>query len=77
MVGVRFLTEEKYFSQLHSVNTDSGAHPAYYSIGKRAFSPGVKRLGCEADQSLPPSAEVQNGGAVTHFPINLREVAVN
>jgi len=27
-------------------------------------SPGVKRLGCEADHSSPSTAEVKNGGAI-------------
>jgi hypothetical protein len=73
---VRFLAEEQYFSKLHSVETGSEAHPAYHAIGKGALSPGVKRLGCEADHSLPHSAEVQNGGVITPFLINLHEAVV-
>jgi hypothetical protein len=30
------------FSLLHSVQTDTGAHPASYPMGTRADSPGVK-----------------------------------
>jgi hypothetical protein len=41
------------------------------------FSPGVKRSGREADQSLPSSAEVKNGGAIPSFPICLHGVVLN
>jgi hypothetical protein len=34
----------------------------------RAASPGVKRLGREADHSPPSSAEVKNGGAIPPLP---------
>jgi hypothetical protein len=30
-----------------------------------AISPGVKRLGSEADHSLPISAEIKNAGAIS------------
>jgi hypothetical protein len=33
-----------------------------------AVSPGVKRLGSEADHSPPTSAEVKNGGAIPSLP---------
>jgi hypothetical protein len=47
------------FSLLHSVQTDSGAHPASYPMGTGcSLSPGVKRQRCEAEHSPPPSAEV-------------------
>jgi hypothetical protein len=46
------------FSFLHSVQTDSGAHPASYPMGSRDSFPGVKRPGHEADYSLPYSAEI-------------------
>jgi hypothetical protein len=55
------------FSLLHSVQTDSGAHPVSYLIGTGALSPGIKWLGREADHS-PPSAEVKNGGAIPPLP---------
>jgi hypothetical protein len=47
------------FSLLHNVQTGSGAHPAFYSAGTGAFSPGIKRSGREADRdkngtSVPP-----------------------
>jgi hypothetical protein len=39
--------------------TGSGVHPTSYPMGTGALSPGVKRLGREADQSPPASAEVK------------------
>jgi hypothetical protein len=39
--------------------------PAQAVLG--ALSQGVKRPWCEADQSLPSSAEVKNGGAIRPF----------
>jgi hypothetical protein len=52
------------FSLLHSAQTGSGPHPAFYQMGIAGFSTGVKRQGHEADHSLPPRAEVKNGGAI-------------
>jgi hypothetical protein len=43
---------------LHSVQTDSGAHP----------SPGVKRPWHEADHSPPASAEVRNAWSYASTP---------
>jgi hypothetical protein len=44
---------------LPSVHTGCGAHPVSYTMVA-----GVKRLGREADHSLPSRAEVKNGGAI-------------
>jgi hypothetical protein len=49
------------FSLLHVVQTGSGAHPDFYS-------PGVKRLGREADHSPPTSAEVKKTWIYTSIP---------
>jgi hypothetical protein len=38
------------FSLLQSVQTDSGAHAASYSMGMGVLSLGVNQPGCEADQ---------------------------
>jgi hypothetical protein len=38
---------------------------------------GVKRLGREAGQSLPSSAEVKNGGATPPFPHTSSSVVLN
>jgi hypothetical protein len=45
-----------------NVLTACGAHPAFYPVGtgEGAYSPGVNRLGREADYSSPQSAEVNN-----------------
>jgi hypothetical protein len=43
----------------NSFNTDSGAHPASYSMGTRRFSTGVKQPGREADHSPASSAEIK------------------
>jgi hypothetical protein len=60
---VRFPVVQGFF--LLSVLTDSGAHPAPYSMGIwGALSPGVKRQGRESDHSPPSSAEVKEGGAI-------------
>jgi hypothetical protein len=52
------------FSLLHSVQTGSGAPPAYYTVGVGRFFPGVKLLGREAEHSPPSRAEVKNGGVI-------------
>jgi hypothetical protein len=64
------------FSPLHSIQTNSGAHPASCSIGTGGISPGVKQLGHEADYSPPSSAEVKNGGAIPPFPICLHGIVL-
>jgi hypothetical protein len=57
-----------YFSLLHSVQTDSGAHPASYPFDKEGFSPGVKRQGREADHSSQSSADVKKSGGIPPVP---------
>jgi hypothetical protein len=52
------------FSILHVVQTDSGGHPTSYPLGTGALSPGVKRLGREADHSAPTSAKVEKNVAL-------------
>jgi hypothetical protein len=53
------------FSLLRSVQTDSGADPAPYTMGTvGVFHLGLKRQGPEADHSPPSSAEVKNGEAI-------------
>jgi hypothetical protein len=56
-------TEARDFSLFHSVQTGRGAHPASYTMGAGAVSPGH-----EADQSSPSSAEVKNGGNTYTLP---------
>jgi hypothetical protein len=64
MAGIRFPAPVRNCFLLHSVQTDSGAHPFYYTISKEAFSAGVKQLEREADHSPPSSGEVKNVQAI-------------
>jgi hypothetical protein len=43
-------------------------HPVSYPMGSGAFSPGVKRLGREADHSPSSKAEVTNAWSYTSIP---------
>jgi hypothetical protein len=56
------------FSLRHRVQTGSGAHPASYPVGTRGSYPEIKRLGREADHSVPSSAEVKNSWCYTSTP---------
>jgi hypothetical protein len=67
MARVRFPAVQD-FSLLHSIQTDSGAHPASYQWVSGALSPAIMRPGCEADHSPRSSAEVKNGGAIPPLP---------
>jgi hypothetical protein len=60
--------QEQDFSLLQSVQTGSWAHLTSYAVGTGAISPGVKRLGLEADHSTPYSAEAKKCGLVPPFP---------
>jgi hypothetical protein len=64
-VGVRCQAAVSDFSH-HTVQTGSGACPAFYPI--RTISQGLKRPGCEADNSSPSTAEVKNGEAIPPVP---------
>jgi hypothetical protein len=68
IVWVRFPAGAKYFPVLHSVQTDSGAHPASHPMGLETLSPGVKRSSLEADCSPQSSSEVKNNGAILPLP---------
>jgi hypothetical protein len=75
--GVRFPAEARDCCSLfHSVQTGSGAHPASYTIGTGALSPGGKRQWREADHSPASSAVVKNNGAIPLFPIRLHRVVL-
>jgi len=43
-------------------------HPAFYPMGIRALSPGLKWPGREAEQSPPSSTEVQNSWSLPPLP---------
>jgi hypothetical protein len=64
---VGFLVEGGNFSLHHCVQNGSGAHPASYPMGTRSSFPGGK-VGCDADQSPPSSAEVKNAWICTSTP---------
>jgi hypothetical protein len=65
-VVVRFPAEVKIFL-FTAFRPTLGPHPASCPMGTPVSS-GVRRPGCEADHSLPSSAEVKNGGAVPPVP---------
>jgi hypothetical protein len=50
----------KMFLFSKHVQTGSAVHPAFYPMGTRALSSGIKPAKRKADQSLPSSAEVKN-----------------
>jgi hypothetical protein len=68
MAGVRFPAGTKDFSELLSIPTVFAGSPSLLSNGHRDSSPGIKRLGHEADNSPPSSAETKNGEAITPLP---------
>jgi hypothetical protein len=61
----------------HNIQTDSGAHPASYSVGASADSMGVMGQGHESDHSPPSTAEVKNGGAIPSLHIHLHCMVLN
>jgi hypothetical protein len=66
--GARFPAEARDTCLLHSVHTESAAHPASYPMGTVAISPLVKRPGREADLSPLFSVDVKNGGNIHPLP---------
>jgi hypothetical protein len=46
-------------SLLHVINTGSGAHPAFYTVGTWGSFMGVNQPKCEAGHSPPTPAEVK------------------
>jgi hypothetical protein len=65
---VRFLTENRDFSLLHSLQTGSGAHLASYPMSTEDSIPEGKATWRENDHSLLSYAEVMNGGAIPPPP---------
>jgi hypothetical protein len=78
-VGFRFPAGARDFSLLHSVQTESVAHPASYPVGTGGGGRfhGVKHPGREADHSSPSRAEVKNGGAISPLHIRLNGIVLN
>jgi hypothetical protein len=61
VIGGRSPAEAKNFFSSLCVQTGSEAHPASYSMGTGgSFPEGEVQPGCDADHSLPSSAEVKN-----------------
>jgi len=59
--GVLLPIGARNLSLIRNFQTQSGAHPAFYSMGTGGvLFPGVKRLGRETDFSPPPSAGILN-----------------
>jgi hypothetical protein len=57
--------------KLFTVKTNLDAHPASYSAGTGAASPGVKRLERQSDYSPPASVYVKNDSVISLIPIRL------
>jgi hypothetical protein len=69
-----------FFCLLHSVQTDSGTHPAYYSKDTAeggGLSSGVMRSGRKAHHETLSSSEVKNGEAILSFPISFYGIVFN
>jgi hypothetical protein len=74
---VQFPAWERYFSVLHKVQTDSGAHTASIPMGNRVLSLEVKQLGREIDNQLSSNAKIKNGGAIPPLSLCLHEIVIN
>jgi hypothetical protein len=61
----------KDFSLSHHIQTGSGAHLASYPMGNGILSPGVKRMGREADHSPPSSAEIKKEWSYISTPLHV------
>ena len=66
--GFKSRQRQEIFHFSKTVQTRSGAHPAFYSVATGALSPGVKRPGRKVDYSPPSSAEVKNEWSYTSAP---------
>jgi hypothetical protein len=63
-----FLAGVRDFSLIRNVQTDSGSHPASYSMDTGGSSPGVMRPGRQAGYSPPSSTEAKNKWTYTATP---------
>jgi hypothetical protein len=73
-IAVQFPAEDRHFSLLLNIDIVSESHPASYSVGTGALSPGVMRPEREADHLSPSTAEVTKSGATHLFPLGLHGV---
>jgi len=65
LIGASYVS----YSLHHRVQTDSGAHPVSYPMGKRGSLLWVKAAGGEADHSPTSSAEVKDAWSYTSIPL--------
>jgi hypothetical protein len=63
-----FPSSDKRFLSLYNVQTDSGAHPASYTVVVGSGFLRVKAAWAYADHSPPSSDDVKNGGATPPLP---------
>jgi hypothetical protein len=64
---VQFPAEKESF--LHSVQTISGTHSAFYPMGTEGSLPGNKATRHEADHSPPPTADVESYTSTKHYTV--------
>lgn len=67
MVGARW-SQVRNFSLLHSLKVGYETRPASYSMETGNSFSGTRRLGGEADHSLPSGAEINNMQIYTSAP---------
>ena len=67
--------EKGIFFLLQNIQTGSGAHTAFYSMGTGVLPRGLKQSGREVNHSSPSSAEAENEWRYNSLPrIHLRDV---
>jgi hypothetical protein len=67
-IWIQFLAEARDFSFVHSNQIVSGVHQAAYTIGTRAYFPGIKWLRHEAECSPLSSVKIKNAWSYTSTP---------
>jgi hypothetical protein len=70
-----FLADARDYSLLHSVETDSGAHPASYKVGTVDFFPGVQSVKLTTHLHLVPRLRIEE--LYLHSPICLHGIVLN
>jgi hypothetical protein len=69
-LGLDSQQRQEIFTLLHSIQTNSLAQPASYTIVTRGISLGVKWQKREADHSPQSNAKVMNVQDIPPFPIH-------
>jgi hypothetical protein len=62
---------------LHSVQTDSGAHPASYPMGPGGTFPGSKAAGVKLTTHFHLVPRSRNGGAIPPLPIYVHDIVLD